>query len=751
MKRRPIFLAPIALTVAATRCGGCDPAEFGRLQGDLVLHPSPLVFETTPVLVPARAVLTLENQGEAPVRIERWTLSTPDGAHVALGEGDLARPSGAQSISDPTRSVDSILPRVVAPSEALSIPVVAWGEAARAYTATLTAALADDGPLVSVRMELFVEAQPDCDDENACTRDWYSVEDARCHHAFDDGRACIAADRCIINAVCSAGVCIGETKTCTDESDCTRDLCRQSDGVCRHIEDASLCDDQNPCTTDLCGPDGCLNEPLPRGTQCDDGDPCTVDDACIFEICQGRALADGLSCDDGDSCTTADICVNGACTGSSILSQHAEGEIIFRYPLRDWPYQAFLHRRELSLSSGGILYGLDHLNRVDPQSGALLGLTHEVFAMKDCGSPVYSFDYQPPDALVLVAFVRRAMQLNKERLRIAVGVRQREEDGYRPQTTTYILDEDGNVITSEIQALGMETGRSLLPDGSHIYGLVWPRTMGRPTPEQPAEQDLLIVREDREGAPLWTHQRYAWDWAEFLGVAGPRVLFWSAGQFGALDFNTGATVWTQPTAFITKEMALVTEHNLGVARAGLQIIGVEILEGRPVFTYPDPANVLYVPRTDPVISSDGRILFLMQHNDPNGSDLPTELEWVELALDGTLLARTRLPYSFPPDPRQARGWVEDDPYPTVADDGTAYLGYGDRFFALNPGGEVRWTLTSTDPSAFTGTVPLLRDDGVLLISHGDREILGVRTNGGTMATAGWASFRHDGARTNHTP
>ena len=88
---------------------------------------------------------------------------------------------------------------------------------------------------------------------------------------------------------------------------------------------------------------------------------------------------------------------------------------------------------------------------------------------------------------------------------------------------------------------------------------------------------------------------------------------------------------------------------------------------------------------------------------------------------------------------------------TVADDGVAYVGFGDAFWAIDPGGSVRWTLTSTIENTYTGSVPLLRDDGILIINRGSRDIIGVRTNGGQMTDAGWPSFRHDGARTNFTP
>ena len=106
---------------------------------------------------------------------------------------------------------------------------------------------------------------------------------------------------------------------------------------------------------------------------------------------------------------------------------------------------------------------------------------------------------------------------------------------------------------------------------------------------------------------------------------------------------------------------------------------------------------------------------------------------------------------FPPALSDTSGPDFDDSFPTIADDGVAYVGFGDQFWAINPDGSVRWTLTSTSESAFTGSVPLLRDDGILFISEQDRRIIGVKTNGGVMSETGWASFRHDGRRTKFTP
>ena len=313
----------------------------------------------------------------------------------------------------------------------------------------------------------------------------------------------------------------------------------------------------------------------------------------------------------------------------------------------------------------------------------------------------------------------------------------------------YLLDSAGRVRQSRIQEIGAETGRSLLPDGSHIYGIIWPLNEAIP-PEGMPEQNLVIVREDVSGNVLWRHERTSDDWAEFLGVAGPRVLFWARGRFGALDFNTGATVWSEPTQYVADEMALHTGFNLGVLRTQAQIHGVEILEGHPVFDYPAQADFTYVPRTDPVISPDGRILIMMMRWSEDFTQA-IGLDWVELTPQGDVVRVTPLPYAFPPDFFETRHEDRDDPYPTVADDGVSYVGYGDQFWAIDPDGAIRWTITSTVESAFTGSVPLLRDDGVLLINEQSRRIIGVKTNGGRMSPTGWASFRHDGRRTKFTP
>ena len=722
MRRHAFMIGVLAVQISS--CAACEEDGFVELEPGIDVKPLLLDLGEVPLGVRVQGAFTVRSEGTMALTISKLELDDP----------------GIFAIINETA-------RALAPAQSDVVLIAARPEELGWHETNLVIESNDESsPRLEVPVRLRAVEPPPCDDGNACTTDVFDTDVAECKHSFADGIPCEAADKCIIDAVCSRGVCLGRTKTCDDDSVCTRDLCRQTDGECVFIDNELACEDDNPCTADLCGMDGCEHVPLANGTACDDGDLCTQGDACFAGACVGTGMPNGTACDDQDSCTVDDICLAGVCAGTSIVTPKAEGEIVFRFPLTQWPERAFLHRREVSLSDDGIFYGLDHLNLPDNQ-----GLTHVVFAMKQCGTREYEFAYRPPDQHIRVSYVRRAMQIGRNNhVRMVVGVRQRPQDGYRPQTTTYLLDNAGNVLMSGVQTLGGETGRSLLPDGSHIFGVVWPLSSHMPTPDNPSLQNLVIVREDVSGNVLWRHERESIDWAEFLGVAGPRVLFWSVGRFGALDFNTGATVWSQPTAYITKEMALATSLDLGVARASSQLIGVEILTGTEVFRFPAEVDFAYVPRTDPVIAADGRVLFIMEERNPETFQ-STGLFWVELSSDGTLLSETRLPYEFPFDFAETRHEDHDDPYPTVADDGIAYVGYGDTFWAIDPGGNIRWTITSTVESAFTGTVPLLREDGVMLISEKSRGIIGVRTNGGRMSDEGWASFRHDNERTNFTP
>lgn len=730
---------PLPVVLLSLALGACndEPTGFSEVAAELVVEPAVVDWGRVPLEVEATRRLTVRNQGNALLVLDRIAIETEQPVEgLSLLDGSVFR-------------IDHRAADRLAPGASLEFDVIARPTELRTYQARLVVRSNSGEAESTLRVE--GAPQPRCEDQNPCTTSRFEPSVNECVVEFVDGQPCQPADLCIINGVCSQGVCLGESKSCEDDSICTRDLCRQSDGMCFFPEDLSQCDDGNPCTIDGCGPDGCTHEPALNGSSCDDDNACTTNDACFGGECIGTPLSDGMRCDDGDSCTVNETCVEGDCVGTDIVQDAEEGEVIFTYRLpSDGFARAFLHRREMSLSADGVLVGLDHRSFVGG------GFEHVVVGVSQCGTRAFEYGYTPSDGNAFVRYVRRAMQIDAQgRIQVIVGVRQLPENGYRPETTSFELNPDGSLCERvdgddcrtgpRVRVPGGETGWSLTPDGSLITGVV----MNPVDPLDVSRDQFSLLREDREGNLLWRHTRSTRDWAEFLGVAGPRVLFWSGGRFGALDFGTGQQVWSRDTPFIPKEMALSTELNLGVARSGSQVIGVALLSGDERFRYPEPAQLEYVPRTDPVISSDGRILLMMERRDDFGD--PVALEWVELDLDGQVLTTTMLPYSFPPDPDTARHEdFFDDPYPTVADDGVTYVGYGDQFWALDPGGAIRWTLTST-VNGFTGTVPLLREDGVLLLSTTSREIVGIKTNGGQMDTEAWSSFRNDPRRSNHTP
>ncbi|MBK8013619.1 MAG: hypothetical protein IPK13_19985 [Deltaproteobacteria bacterium] len=734
----------------STGCGGCEPDELGTVFPVLHVDPPIVDFQNVVGGVTRTQEITLSNRGTAILRLDAITIEEDSNASTTNTD-DEANGLDSEGEARATFFLDASPPNALSPSGTTTIRIRLTSNLVGAKAGRLSIRSNDPTrPIADVLLRATITEPPSCDDGNACTSDLFDVATETCTYAFADGDPCAPADRCILNATCSQGVCLGASRVCDDGSPCTKDVCRQSDGECLFLADDSACDDTNPCTTDRCDEEGCHNDPLNSGTPCDDNDSCTFGDACFAGECVGNGLPDGSSCDDHNSCTRDDICLAGICGGTDLIETASEGSIVFRYPLRAWTEDAFLHRREVSLGDDGTFFGLDHLG-VTNSDGTSLGFVHAVFSTQQCGTDVYTFEYSPSDGHTTVANVWREMQLSPDNgLRVMVAVRHLPDNGYELESTTYVLDAEGRAQNQRIITEGAEVGRALLGDGSSVYAILLPLESGPTTPED-AEQNLVVVREDALSSILWRHERTASRTAEFLGVAGPRILFWTNGRFGALDFNTGATVWTQETDWVSREMALSTALDLGVARTRTQLIGVEILRGTQVFSFPETSREDYIPMTDPIISNDGRILVMMERLDPV-TFASIGLDWVEIDRNGEILSETALPYSFPEERWTTRAPDSyADPNPTVADDGVAYIGYGDRFFAIDPGGHVRWTLTGDEPNTFTGTVPLLRADGIMLISFGDREIVGVRTNGGRMSDQGWASFRHDNRRTNYTP
>ena len=106
----------------------------------------------------------------------------------------------------------------------------------------------------------------DCDGSaaNGCETD-VSVDSNNCggcNHACN-------SEACLINAVCSNGVCTGQPM-CDDGIACTTDTCTAiGPGACSYSPNDSACNDGNLCTTDFCdGFLGCQFVPVSEGVSC---------------------------------------------------------------------------------------------------------------------------------------------------------------------------------------------------------------------------------------------------------------------------------------------------------------------------------------------------------------------------------------------------------------------------------------------------------------------------------------------------
>ena len=217
---------------------------------------------------------------------------------------------------------------------------------------------------------------PDCSDlDGDCVVGACDGATGGCVEAVaEDGTTCDSGEPCTVGAVCSGGVCGGDTIDCTGLDDaCNFGICDEDTLTCLTVpkDDGGTpiaCDDEDPCTAnDVCGSgtcagalvdcseldaaclvgacDGltgeCLAAPRADGEDCDDLDACTVDDACVTGTCEGAAvdcadldgpcllgvcspatgtceaeeLADAEPCDDEDPCTDGDLCGAGICAG----------------------------------------------------------------------------------------------------------------------------------------------------------------------------------------------------------------------------------------------------------------------------------------------------------------------------------------------------------------------------------------------------------------------------------------------------
>lgn len=89
------------------------------------------------------------------------------------------------------------------------------------------------------------------------------------------------------------------------------------------------CSDENDCTDDLCVDEACVFEA--NEEPCDDDDSCTVNDVCFEGSCSGP---EALECDDGNDCTVDSCNAASGCAHWFMVTQECRPQITVDYPAR---------------------------------------------------------------------------------------------------------------------------------------------------------------------------------------------------------------------------------------------------------------------------------------------------------------------------------------------------------------------------------------------------------------------------------
>lgn len=162
-----------------------------------------------------------------------------------------------------------------------------------------------------------------CDDGNPCTKD--SVSRGKCVHKPLDGKSCDDGNKCTLADACSAGVCEGDLRECSNSKVCTSASCNPKNGRCEtRPATGTSCNDGNPCTgTDTCVQGACRGGSAP---DCSTENPCLVGSCsaatggCAFE-----PVADGTTCNDGNVCDGSGVCRTGRCEPVSTTTLAVSG------------------------------------------------------------------------------------------------------------------------------------------------------------------------------------------------------------------------------------------------------------------------------------------------------------------------------------------------------------------------------------------------------------------------------------------
>jgi hypothetical protein len=160
-----------------------------------------------------------------------------------------------------------------------------------------------------------VELLGTAEEPRACDTPWpcwtATLVDGACRvEPRPDETPCASA--CLESGRCSAGVCVGLSRTCPDDGDaCTVESCQLGAGCVRTPRQCPASSD--PCMVATCdSAQGCGLTAASDGTWCGDND-CALAHVCIAGQCVTRVPPEGSQCGAPSPCQPTGRCTSGSC------------------------------------------------------------------------------------------------------------------------------------------------------------------------------------------------------------------------------------------------------------------------------------------------------------------------------------------------------------------------------------------------------------------------------------------------------
>lgn len=273
------------LVTASLALAGCSEASLSVASSQLVVEPGALAFERTFVGYPTRRALEVRNAGRAPLRVE---VEAPGGFRVEPAAFDLASAGAA-------RLEVTFDPRDAAVFEGALV-------------------VQAEGAELAVPLSASAELPIPCAAPAPCHSVAFDPAAGACLEAsVPDGTACALDDRCLGEARCSRGECVGLPISCDDGDVCTDDACDPAVG-CEHRDASGKCPaPSDPCHVPICDAvGGCGVANAADGTPCGSAD-CTTAEVCILGSCVTVPVPEGTTCFPETPCQGQGVCRNKVC------------------------------------------------------------------------------------------------------------------------------------------------------------------------------------------------------------------------------------------------------------------------------------------------------------------------------------------------------------------------------------------------------------------------------------------------------